>query len=243
VTRVSTRRSVLYAAAGAVLSFGAPLGLLLLRELYVPRPIAAELFADRLTYLYVFLSTAAVLTSLGFALGRQTDRLAALSETDALTGLPNRRALRRRVTEEFSRSIRYGSPISLLIVDVDGLKQVNDTHGHPAGDKVIRKVADAIGSTLRQSDFGARWGGDEFAILAPNASAAAARGSAERLLAQVGERLREEGPYRSGVSIGVATFDPSRDEEMDLEALVHAADQALYAAKANGRNRVHAAEL
>jgi two-component system cell cycle response regulator len=241
VERVTRRRSILYAVAGAVLSLGAPIGLLLLRELYGPRPVVAELSLDRLTYIYVFLSTAIVLSTLGFALGRQTDRLAALSETDVLTGLPNRRALSRRVTEEFNRSIRYGSPISLLLVDVDGLKQVNDTHGHPAGDRVIREVADAIGTTLRHSDFGARWGGDEFAILAPNATADAARGSAERLLANVGERLSRDSAYRSGVSIGVATFDPARNEAMDLESLVRAADQALYVAKASGRNQLHVA--
>jgi diguanylate cyclase (GGDEF)-like protein len=240
MTRFDRRRSVWYAAAGAILSLGAPTGLLILRELYVRRPVAEELLSDRLTYLYVFLATAVVLASVGFALGRQADRLAALSETDVLTGLPNRRALRRRLSAEVRRSLRYRTPVSLLLVDVDGLKKINDKEGHAAGDRVIRSVAIAIVGSLRDSDFGARWGGDEFAIVAPNATSAAARSSAERLVARVAGQSQEGHPSAT-VSIGIATFDPADRRHVDLEALVRAADAALYAAKTSGRNRVQAA--
>jgi diguanylate cyclase (GGDEF)-like protein len=206
----------------------------------MPRPLTAELLSDRLTYLYLLLSTALVLAVVGFVLGRQADRLASLSRTDALTGLPNRRALAERIQEELRRSARYGMPLSLLMVDVDGLKQVNDAHGHAAGDRLIQTVARAITDTLRHSDFGARWGGDEFGIIAPNTSLEAARASAERLIAHI----RQQGP-QSGrsptVSVGVATFDPTRGAGMDVETLSQAADRALYQAKANGRNRVEAA--
>jgi two-component system cell cycle response regulator len=239
MTRFDRRRSVWYAAAGAILSLGAPTGLLILRELYERRPVATELLSDRLTYLYVFVATAVVLASLGFALGRQADRLAALSETDALTGLPNRRALRRRLSAEVRRSLRYRTPVSLLLVDVDGLKKINDKEGHAAGDRVIRSVAAAITGGLRESDFGARWGGDEFAIVVPNATSAAARSSAERLIARVAEHAEEDHPSAT-VSIGIATFD-SADRQVDLEAFVRAADAALYSAKKQGRNRVQAA--
>jgi hypothetical protein len=133
---------------------GAPTGLLIVRELYAPRAIATELSSERLTYLYVLISTAVVLAFLGFVLGRQADRLAALSETDVLTGLANRRALRRRLEVEFRRSKRYRTPVSLLLVDIDGLKQLNDTHGHEAGDRMIRTVAHAIARGLRESDLG-----------------------------------------------------------------------------------------
>jgi len=233
-------RTLIYAIGGVALSFIAPTGLLILRELYTPQPVTAELLADRLTYVYVLMGTAVVLATVGFILGRQADRLAALSQTDSLTGLPNRRALTQHVEEELVRSARYATPMSLLLIDVDGLKQVNDKHGHPAGDRVIRSVAVAIRQTLRASDFGARWGGDEFAIVAPNTGAEAARRSAERLVQRLGEGSEERGP-RATVSVGIATYDPSRPTHETLESLMRAADGALYLAKANGRNRVQAA--
>jgi diguanylate cyclase (GGDEF)-like protein len=211
-----------------------------LRELYTPRPLTAELLSDRLTYLYLLFSMAIVLAVVGFMLGRQADRLAALSQTDALTGLLNRRALSQHVEEGLRASARYGTPLSLLLLDVDGLKQVNDTHGHAAGDRVLRAVARGITDTLRQSDFGARWGGDEFGIVAPNSSREAARASAERLVAHVRQQRDERG-FAPTISVGIATFDPNGSGPMDVESLSRAADRALYRAKARGRNRVEAA--
>jgi diguanylate cyclase (GGDEF)-like protein len=234
------RRSVWYAAAGGIVAIGAPTGLLILREIYSPRPVTTEILSDQLTYLYVLFATVFVLAILGFALGRQADQLKALSETDVLTGLPNRRALRQRLAMEFRRAVRYGTPVSLLLVDIDGLKQLNDTDGHAAGDRLIRGVGTAITEGLRESDFGARWGGDEFAIVAPNTSARAARSSGERLLARVAEHgLDHRRP--SSVSVGISTFDPADGAFANQDALVRAADQALYRAKTGGRNRVVAA--
>jgi diguanylate cyclase (GGDEF)-like protein len=233
-------RSVWYAVTGAILSLGAPAGLLILRELYARRPVILELSSDKLTYVYVFIATAIVLASVGFALGRQADKLAALSETDVLTGLPNRRALSHRLMAEFRRSLRYGTPVSLMLIDVDGLKQVNDRDGHAAGDRVIQHVADTIHKSLRESDFGARWGGDEFSVVAPNMSADAARSSAERLVARVAAMAPGRNTQIS-VSIGTATFDPAQPKHADLTAVVQAADEALYRAKTSGRNRVQAA--
>jgi len=234
------RRSVWYAAAGGIIAIGAPTGLLILREIYSPRPVTTEILSDQLTYLYVLFATVFVLAILGFALGRQADQLKALSETDVLTGLPNRRALRQRLAMEFRRAVRYGTPVSLLLVDIDGLKQLNDTDGHAAGDRLIRGVGTAITEGLRESDFGARWGGDEFAIVAPNTSARAARSSGERLLARVAEHgLDHRRP--SSVSVGISTFDPADGAFANQDALVRAADQALYRAKTGGRNRVVAA--
>ena len=235
------RRSVWYAAAGGILAIGAPTGLLILREIYSPRPVATEILSDRLTYLYVLFATVIVLAFLGFALGRQADQLRALSETDVLTGLPNRRALKQRLAMEFRRSVRYGTPVSLLLVDIDGLKQLNDTEGHAAGDRLIRSVAAAITQGLRESDFGARWGGDEFAIVAPNTAASAARSSGERLVADIAKPRVDHHHLGSSVSVGIATFDPADEASPNLDALVRAADDALYRAKASGRNRVAAA--
>jgi diguanylate cyclase (GGDEF)-like protein len=235
------RRSLWYAVAGAILSLGAPVGLLLLREVIAPQPLSEELISERIVYLYVLIATAIALALFGFIIGRQTDRLAALSQTDALTGLANRRALSSLLEKEIRRSARYGMPASLLLIDVDGLKQVNDNQGHSAGDRVLRSVADAITEALRGTDVGARWGGDEFAIVAPNTTAEAALRSAERLVGRVAEAGGHD-PWRSTtVSVGIATFDPAYTIDCDLERLLRAADDALYRAKASGRNQVQAA--
>jgi two-component system cell cycle response regulator len=234
-------RAVIYAAAGAILSLGEPIGLLLVREWYGAPPIPIELLHQGVTYVYVFLTTAIIMASLGYVLGRQTDRLAALSQTDPLTGLPNRRALRFRLNDEMRRATRYASPVSLVLLDIDGLKRINDEGGHGAGDRLIRQVATSISATLRNSDLGARWGGDEFAIVMPNADAAAARRLAERLMTHLHEQQASDPRAPVTVSIGLATFDPTTGGDPNVEDLARAADGALYAAKAAGRNRIRAA--
>jgi diguanylate cyclase (GGDEF)-like protein len=127
-----------------------------------------------------------------------------------------------------------------MLIDVDGLKQVNDRDGHAAGDRVIQHVSDTIHQSLRESDFGGRWGGDEFGVVAPNTTADAARSSAERLVASVAPITQGRNTVAS-VSVGTATFDPAQPKHADLSALVQAADDALYRAKTSGRNRVQAA--
>jgi len=233
-------RALVYAAAGVVLSLAEPIGLLFVREIYGGRPIPTELLLERITYIYVFVTSTILLGVLGYLIGRQADRLEALSDTDALTGLANRRALRRRLTDDLHRARRYGSPVSLMLLDVDGLKRINDQKGHAAGDRVIRRVADAITATLRDADLGARWGGDEFAILMPDTPGDAARHSAERLAAHLRWR-RDADADPVSVSVGIATFDPADGLWVDAEELAHRADEAMYDAKRAGRDRIHAA--
>jgi diguanylate cyclase (GGDEF)-like protein len=233
------RRRGLYAGFGA--SGAIVLGLLLLRASFASDySLAAEFFANRLTYIYVFVATAVVFIVLGYVLGRQVDELRRLSMTDALTGLPNRHAFQMRLRDEWRRSRRYRTPLALLLIDVDGLKQVNDEEGHVAGDRVLRDVAGAIRHTLRGTDVGARWGGDEFAIIAPNTGRAAADRLGRRLLVHMNERTRS-GDTAMTISVGVALFDPAQPPLRSIRMLMRAADQALYQAKANGRNRVKVA--
>ena len=168
-------RRFAYACAGGFLSAGAPLGLLAVRFARHRRDGGSmslrgairEVSTDPPDYLYVGTSTALAFSLFGYILGRQADRLAELSETDPLTGLSNARGLFDRLDAELGRSRRYREPLALLSVDLDGLKSINDRYGHRAGDDAICSVADVIRSELRESDVGARWGGDEFAVLAP----------------------------------------------------------------------------
>jgi len=195
-----------------------------------------EVVANPPDYIYVGTSTVVAFTLFGYILGRQADRLAELSETDALTGLSNARGLFDRLDAELARSGRYREPLSLLFVDLDGLKRINDRYGHRAGDDAIRGLAEVIRSELRESDVGARWGGDEFAVLAPSTSRVAASALAERLRASIPERSAR---LRLSISVGVATFEPKTDGDVvDSATLMRAADAALYEAKRSGRNRV-----
>ena len=155
------------------------------------------------------------------------DGLVALSAIDPLTGLPNR----RRLEEEFVRRERK---ISLMAVDIDNFKRVNDIHGHAAGDKVLRITAQVIRAAVRDSDIPARVGGEEFAVLLPNADINIARDVAERLRRTFAQTFFGEGVGQLTISIGVATM---RRGESPEECLVRA-DTCLYAAKRDGRNRV-----
>ncbi|MBM4362041.1 MAG: GGDEF domain-containing protein [Deltaproteobacteria bacterium] len=235
-----TGRAASFGAIGALLSLGAPLGLGLTRAAVhgdaTPMGLAGDLAAEAATYAYVTLSTLVAFTVAGTFAGRVADRLAETSRTDPLTGLANRRALSERLEEEVGRAARYGFPVALLLVDVDHLKRINDGAGHEAGDRALRLVAEAVSHTCRQTDVAERWGGDDFAVLAPGVGAAEAGALAERLrvtLSTLGEEPRPT------VSVGVA--DLAGSGASSAAALRAAADEALYLAKDRGRDRVELA--
>ncbi|MCI0341055.1 MAG: diguanylate cyclase response regulator [Planctomycetales bacterium] len=171
---------------------------------------------------------------------RVHDRLEREATTDALTGLLNRRALGERLRDEVRRSRRYRRPLSVLVVDVDGLKPVNDSLGHAGGDRVIREVAKILRRVRRSLDVVFRYGGDEFVVLCPETSGPWAVRLAERLRLRV-EKARIPNPRDAGqslsltLSVGVASFGP---EDASPAALLRRADAACYAAKRAGRNRV-----
>ncbi|GMV07981.1 MAG: hypothetical protein AMXMBFR53_42560 [Gemmatimonadota bacterium] len=171
-------------------------------------------------------------------LRRANAELERLALTDSLTGLANRRHFMERLEAEVERAQRYHRPLSVVLLDLDHFKKVNDTHGHAAGDEVLRGAARALRSVCRDVDIPARWGGEELALLLPETDAAGARIVAER----VRERIQAQaytGPSGGGfgvtASLGVATADESG---LSAEALLHASDKALYRAKDEGRNRV-----
>jgi diguanylate cyclase (GGDEF)-like protein len=226
---------------GLATSAAIVIGLLLLRTAFASGySIAVEFVSNRLIYIYVFTATAVLFSVLGYVLGRQADELRRLSMTDALTGLANRHAFQLRLRDEWRRSRRYRAPLALLLIDVDGLKRVNDEQGHEAGDRVLREVAGAIRHALRGTDVGARWGGDEFAIIAPNTSASASDRLGQRLLTHMKERTRgDDMPLTA--SVGIAISDPAALPLQSIQNLMRAADQALYRAKASGRNQIRVA--
>lgn len=166
---------------------------------------------------------------------RLTEARASEARVDALTGIANRRALEEALAGEISRAERFGRPLAVVLVDLDRFKQTNDTHGHAAGDLLLRAVARILESTARQGDTVARLGGEELVVVLPETELGGARRLAERLRAGI-EACRV-GQMRTTASVGVATWA----EGDDVERLLAAADGALYRAKENGRNRVETA--
>jgi diguanylate cyclase (GGDEF)-like protein len=171
-------------------------------------------------------------------------RLLRAGITDFLTGWHNRRYLQQRLKEELARAQRRGGTIACLMIDIDRFKAVNDGYGHLAGDNALKEVAQRVDTQIRSMDTAARFGGDELAILLPEASAAEAATLAERIrdvIAAVPFALTAEVERTLTVSVGVASVSPGR-HETDLKAvadrLLADADAALYRAKAMGRNRV-----
>lgn len=159
-----------------------------------------------------------------------------LANTDGLTGLPNRRFFMTQLASELARRQRYGHPLSLLMLDLDHFKQVNDRWGHGVGDEALRLFADSVQCCLRTQDVAGRLGGEEFAILLPETGENVARPVAERIRARMEQTLiaAADGNCHVTVSIGVTQAMDSDD----LESLLRRADEALYAAKERGRNRV-----
>jgi two-component system cell cycle response regulator len=171
-------------------------------------------------------------------------QLEKLSVTDGLTGLYNRRHFEERLNEEFRRAHRYSDPVSLMMLDLDHFKNVNDRFGHPFGDEVLRSTAGLLRASVRELDICARYGGEEFAVILPKTHVQGALAVAERILLEVrrksyvgeatGSGTREE--VRVTTSIGIA-FYPSKDVTT-AELLVKFADEALYRAKHEGRNTI-----
>ena len=171
-------------------------------------------------------------------MARTAHEMRTLAHTDALTGLANRRAAQEVLGREVARAARYDRDLALLMLDIDRFKVLNDGHGHPVGDRVLVALAERLRAHVRASDLIARWGGEEFVVVAPETPMPFSLQLAEQLRAQIAKD-----PFLDGhlitVSAGVASFRPGDD----VDALVARSDAAMYRAKEAGRNRVVVADV
>jgi diguanylate cyclase (GGDEF)-like protein len=241
VRRLSTRYLLLGILTGVVACAGLFLYALLQRRSFDPW----EMFAMTVAVSAVTLGTA------GWMIGRRDDelqrrneelralseRLLALSATDALTGLANRRAFDERLAVEVARANRYGTPLALVMIDLDHFKELNDRFGHQAGDEVLKRVSALVDREKRLGDMVARYGGEELAAILPHTEARSAMIWAERVRQSMSatEVRSESSTLNVTASFGIAGATPERERPATL---IEAADQALYEAKRQGRNRV-----
>lgn len=174
----------------------------------------------------------------------QHNRLKAQADTDALTGIANRRYLFEHAEQLIAHSFTSGKPVTLLLLDIDHFKEINDRYGHACGDRVLKQVAEQLQRCSRSSDLVARLGGEEFVVVLPGVGTEGARARAEDIARTIAEHSFEPGPsgmppVRITVSAGCASATPGEDPRRLLE-LVEQADTGLYLAKQRGRNRVEA---
>ena len=168
---------------------------------------------------------------------RARERIMFLAETDELTGIANKRHFRRRLSTEMERARAYNIPLTLMILDIDDFKQVNDTFGHTIGDVVLSEFCGTINDMLRPPDFFARFGGDEFALILPHTDVDGASSVADRIMSQVRELeifSSDARPVQCTVSVGIAAFNP---DFLTPEEFVRKADLKLYDSKRLGKNR------
>jgi diguanylate cyclase (GGDEF)-like protein len=154
--------------------------------------------------------------------------------TDSLTGLRDRRYFKVKLQEELQRSRRYHKPFSIVMADLDKLKDINDTHGHAAGDRALKDIGAFFMSQIRDVDIVARYGGDEFILFFPEKGKDAAHHLSERLRNGINHNLTVNSSALS-ISVGIASYP---EDGTDIEALIDKADKAMYQAKRMGRNRI-----
>lgn len=225
-----------------LLAGGLIFGLRAARALISPGTIVAEVAADTglnvaAAFGYLIIALVFQLTLVALVVTRGVVELRRSSRYDALTGLLNRRAMQAALEEQAQRSRRLGEPFSVLMLDADHFKAINDVQGHAAGDRALQHLGTLLAAQMRDIDRVGRWGGEEFVVLLPGASLAQAREVAERLRERVQSlplRWQDEAVALT-LSAGASQWSEAGDE---LAALLARADAALYRAKAAGRNRV-----
>lgn len=207
--------------------------------LNVTDKVTGEVFSEQDLQLLTSIGTYASVAIERSRYHLKTEELKKISITDPLTGLLNRRYFQERISEEIERSRRHGLPLSLILLDLDDFKAINDSYGHMAGDEVLQTVARSIRNSVRTIDVAARYGGEEFTVILPQTAKSDATSLAERICVEAGQLefpyMIQGRPISLTVSLGVATYP---EDAENLEDLIRNADAALYEAKAQGKNRV-----
>jgi diguanylate cyclase (GGDEF)-like protein len=175
---------------------------------------------------------------------QREDTIREMSRTDALTGIPNRRSIMELLDREIARTFRHGPPVCVVLLDLDHFKRINDSYGHPVGDAVLQETARVLTGLVRTSDAVGRYGGEEFLMVLPDTTAEGATILLERCRAALASTLIRAGNGKTfHISASFGLVCNQKDLCHDASALIKLADEALYRAKQNGRNRVEVAEL
>lgn len=233
---IKTRRAL----QGFFLAWGSPLGWIIIQLLLDRNPFS-EIYFDLYLYLYMSLASMLVFTSFGYFVGRSEEAYNSLSLKDGLTGLYNNRFFHQRLHEEFGRHQRSGLPLSLIHIDLDHFKSVNDTYGHQTGDEVLRAISAAMLSVCRGGELVARVGGEEFCVILYSCNLEQALQVASRLqeaIKATQTRPPSGDAFSMTASFGVSCTDTTTGTEWQLYS---AADQAMYRAKRNGRDCIEIA--
>ena len=241
---------VLYPAAGFLIGLGSPIGAFLMRY-WLADPLLKmhwlrnELDYNFLFYAYMGIGTVTAFMLFGYVLGLRSERqqirnrvlsarveeLHIKSVTDGLTGAFTHGYLHEILELEIQHSLTHKAPLSILILDIDDFKRINDSHGHLFGDRVIKETAETISANIRADDLLGRYGGDEFLVIMPGADHDTAHHVANRICTSIAKN-----GYAATVSIGATTFEGL--ETQGVKDLIAAADANLYAAKREGKNQV-----
>ncbi len=227
---------VLRGVYGFLLAFAAPIGWIFIQVGVGRDPFAPEYF-DTLLYGYMTIATAIVFSILGYAIGRREQMITDLALTDSLTALYNKRYYKHRLEQEYERHLRFGTSMSVIQIDLDFFKRINDEYGHQAGDEVLKKVASLVMANCRKNETAARVGGEEISIIASDCSPEEAKVLAERIRETI-EQVKcnwQNQTIELTASFGIASVT---EDTQSAWQVYQQADEALYQAKQEGRNCV-----
>ena len=234
ISRRRNRRMVQFILLAVVADVG-----LLCTELAIGLNPITDMVQRPFLHLYVFFGTIVAFGILGAMVGSREDLLEEMALRDSLTGLFNARYLQVRLEEELAAANRHRIPVSYVLFDIDHYKQVNDKHGHPVGDRMLRLIGRTILSKLREGETVARVGGEEFALLLPHTSAKNAVIGAERIRQAISQvTLETDSGHKLSVTMSAGVACTTNHATHSAETIYRLADQALYQAKKQGRNRV-----
>ena len=230
---VTNKRSIVYSIVGASLAVGAPLGWEVMSSFSEAYSLNIDL------YYYLFFSTLLVFTAFGFTVGYFHDQVKALADSDQLTGLLNQVSFYRIVNYLYSLAMRKEETIAIVMLDIDYFKKVNDYNNHLVGSHILKELGTILSHITRSSDAVARFGGDEFIIFLSNILESKFNDIPERIRAKVENHIFKYRKFEVKITVSLGVVVVPAKQEIDIRELVTIADQALYQAKHEGRNRVN----